>query len=169
MSFAISMRAVLSLIERAYPQSELGSDLVAQRLRQNFGSVSRTKPSSASRVLCALVPRTTVCPESRLAAMADALIHAERYDEAATWAAMAIREAPDYHNGLSAAAVSYALAGEPELALSVTTRLRQLDPGPRISQLKEIRGPSTTIRVDLFNRMAQQSDGQALDTPKVDV
>jgi TolB-like protein len=78
---------------------------------------------------------------SMQAAMADALIHAKRYDEASTWAAMAIREAPNYHNGLRAAAASNALAGRLELAQKATAQLRQLDPALRVSMLKGIQGP----------------------------
>ena len=75
------------------------------------------------------------------AAMADAHFHAERYDEASMWAAMAIRGAPDYHNGLRAAAVSSALAGKLELAQQAMARLRQLHPTLRISNLSEVQGP----------------------------
>jgi adenylate cyclase len=73
-------------------------------------------------------------------AIADAYFHAGRYDEAASWAAMAIREAPR-HNGLRIAAASNALAGRLELAQEAMARLRQLDPALRISNLRNVQGP----------------------------
>jgi TolB-like protein/tetratricopeptide (TPR) repeat protein len=74
------------------------------------------------------------------AAIADAHFHAGRYDEASSWAAIAIREVP-YHNGLRIAAASNALAGRLERAQIVMARLRQLDPELRVSNLKSVQGP----------------------------
>jgi adenylate cyclase len=73
-------------------------------------------------------------------AMADAHFFAGRYDEASSWAAMSIREAPR-HNGLRIVAASNALAGQPELAREAMARLRQLDPTLRISNLRNVQGP----------------------------
>jgi tetratricopeptide (TPR) repeat protein len=74
------------------------------------------------------------------AAMADAHLHAGRYDEASSWAAIAIREAPN-HNGLRIVAASSALAGRLKQAQMAMARLRQLDPELRISNLKSVQGP----------------------------
>jgi len=75
------------------------------------------------------------------AATADAHFHAGRYDEAAAWAAIALRDAPDHHNALRISAASNALAGRPERAAGSMARLRQLDPALRVSTLKWSQGP----------------------------
>jgi TolB-like protein len=64
-----------------------------------------------------------------------------RYDEAASWAAMALQDNPDYQPGLRIAAASHAMAGRPELAHEATARLRQLHPALRVSTLKDLVGP----------------------------
>ena len=51
-----------------------------------------------------------------------------RYDEAASWAAMALQDKPDYQPGLRIAAASNAMAGRPEQAHKAVARLRQLNP-----------------------------------------
>jgi TolB-like protein len=60
-----------------------------------------------------------------------------RYDEAASWAAMALQDNPDYQTGLRYAAASNALAGRPEQAHEAIARLRQLNPALRVSNLKD--------------------------------
>jgi len=74
------------------------------------------------------------------AAIADAHFHAGRYDEASSWATIAIREVP-YHNGLRILAASNALAGRQEQARLAMARLRQLDPELRVSNLGNVQGP----------------------------
>jgi tetratricopeptide (TPR) repeat protein len=64
-----------------------------------------------------------------------------RYDEAASWAAMALQDNPDLQFGLRIAAASNAMAGRPEQAHQAMTRLRQLNPALRVSTLKDMRGP----------------------------
>ncbi len=64
-----------------------------------------------------------------------------RYDEAASWAAMALQDNPDYQPGLRIAAASNAMAGRPEQAYKAMARLRQLNPALRVSNLKDVRGP----------------------------
>jgi TolB-like protein/DNA-binding SARP family transcriptional activator/Tfp pilus assembly protein PilF len=72
---------------------------------------------------------------------AHAHFFAGRYDEASSWAAMALREWPDYQTALRIAAASYALAGNLEEAEGVRERLQKLDPKLRISNLKDELGP----------------------------
>jgi adenylate cyclase len=72
---------------------------------------------------------------------AHAYFFAGRYDEASLWAAMVLRERPDFHDGLRIAAASNALAGRLETARKALARLRQLDPALRVSNLKDIQGP----------------------------
>jgi TolB-like protein len=74
------------------------------------------------------------------AAIADAHFHAGRYDEASSWATIAIREVP-YHNGLRILAASNALAGRQKQAKLAMARLRQLDPELRVSNLGNVQGP----------------------------
>jgi tetratricopeptide (TPR) repeat protein len=64
-----------------------------------------------------------------------------RYDEAASWAAMALQDNPDYQPGLRIAAASNAMAGRPEQAHKAVARLRQLNPALRVSTLKDVAGP----------------------------
>ncbi len=64
-----------------------------------------------------------------------------RYDEAASWAAMALQDNPDYQPGLRIAAASNAMAGRPEQARKAMARLRQLYPALRVSALKDLVGP----------------------------
>src|SRR5207249_3638210 len=51
-----------------------------------------------------------------------------RYDEAASWAAMALQDNPDFQPGLRIAAAGNAMAGRPEQAQKAVARLRQLNP-----------------------------------------
>jgi adenylate cyclase len=64
-----------------------------------------------------------------------------RYDEAASWAAMALQDNPDIQGGLRIAAASNAMAGRPEQAHKAAARLRQLNPALRVSTLKDLLGP----------------------------
>jgi TolB-like protein len=81
----------------------------------------------------------------RVTAMRSGTAHAHfflgRYDEAASWAAMALQENPDLQPGLRIAAASNAMAGRPEQAREAVARLRQLNPALRVSNLKDVRGP----------------------------
>src|SRR6266480_3958934 len=64
-----------------------------------------------------------------------------RYDEAASWAAMALQDNPDYQPGLRIAAASNAMAGRPKQAHKAVARLRLLNPTLRVSTLKDMLGP----------------------------
>ena len=64
-----------------------------------------------------------------------------RYDEAASWAAMALQDNPGYQPGLRIAAASNAMAGRPEQARKAVAQLRQLNPKLRLSNLENMRGP----------------------------
>jgi adenylate cyclase len=64
-----------------------------------------------------------------------------RYDEAASWAAMALQDNPDFHPALRIAAASNAMAGRPEQAHKAVALLRQLNPSLRLSTLKDQAGP----------------------------
>lgn len=64
-----------------------------------------------------------------------------RYDEAASWAAMALQDNPDYQPALRQAAASNAMAGRPEQAHKAMAWLRQLNPALRVSNLRDVLGP----------------------------
>src|ERR1700730_3318626 len=63
-----------------------------------------------------------------------------RYDEAASWAAMALQDDRDFQPGLRIAASS-AMAGRLKQAHKAMARLRQLNPALRVSNLKDVLGP----------------------------
>jgi TolB-like protein len=66
---------------------------------------------------------------------------ASRYTEAAEWAAKANREQPSFLGAIRNLAASSALCGHLEQAQSALARARDLDPGLRISSLKDRVGP----------------------------
>jgi adenylate cyclase len=63
------------------------------------------------------------------------------YDEAASWAAMASQDNPDFQPGLRIVAAGNAMAGRTEQAQKAVARLRQLNPALRVSTLKNVLGP----------------------------
>jgi TolB-like protein/class 3 adenylate cyclase len=69
-----------------------------------------------------------------------------RYDEAVSWAAMALQDNPEFQPGLRIAAASNAMAGRPEQAHEAMVRLRQLNPALRVSTLKDMRGLEEGLR-----------------------
>jgi len=69
-----------------------------------------------------------------------------RYDEAASWAAMALQDNADFQIGLRIAAASNAMAGRLEQAHKTVARLRQLNPALRVSNLKDAVGPLSACR-----------------------
>jgi TolB-like protein len=68
---------------------------------------------------------------------AHAYFCAGRYDEASSWAEMALRENPDSHPALRVGAASYALAGRMVEGSKLCARLRQLDPVLRVSNVRD--------------------------------
>jgi adenylate cyclase len=64
-----------------------------------------------------------------------------RYEEAASWAAMALQDNPDFQGGLRIDAASNAMTGRPARAQKAVARLRQVNPTLRVSNLKEVLGP----------------------------
>jgi adenylate cyclase len=63
------------------------------------------------------------------------------YDEAVSWAAIALRDDPDHQPSLRIGAASNAMAGRLEQAQEAVARLLQLHPALRISNLKGVLGP----------------------------
>jgi len=75
------------------------------------------------------------------AGTAHAHFMAGRYDEAASWAALALYDAPDFTSGLRVGAASNALAGRLDQAQKAAARLRHLNPALRVSNLRDVLGP----------------------------
>ena len=63
-----------------------------------------------------------------------------RYDEAASWAAMALQDNPDFQAGVRISALSNAMAGRLEEARDTTARLQRLNPTLRVSNLRHVLG-----------------------------
>ena len=77
---------------------------------------------------------------------------ASRYSEAVEWAGKANREQPTFLGAIRNLAASNALHGDLEQAQRALARARDLDPGLRISNLKDRVGP---YRTDDFARFAE--------------
>jgi adenylate cyclase len=73
-----------------------------------------------------------------------------RYDEAASWAATALQDNPDFQAGVRISAASNAIAGRPEQAHEAVVRLQRLNPTLRVSNLKDVLG--TYRRVEDLGR-----------------
>jgi Flp pilus assembly protein TadD len=86
------------------------------------------------------------------AATASAHFFAGRYAEASSWAEAAGRAKPNHLIAASMVAASSALAGRLSEAEKAITRLRQLDPALRLSNLKDL-GP--VRRPEDFARWAE--------------
>jgi tetratricopeptide (TPR) repeat protein len=64
-----------------------------------------------------------------------------RYDDAASWAAMALQYNPDHQPALRIGAASHAMAGRLEQAQKAVVRLQQVYPTLCVSDLKNVLGP----------------------------
>jgi len=64
-----------------------------------------------------------------------------RFEDAVSWAAMALLDKPNFQPGLRISAASNAMAGRPEQAHKAIARLRHLNPGLRVSNLKDVLSP----------------------------
>jgi len=73
--------------------------------------------------------------------MAMAHFFAGRNDDAALWAEMVLREQPDHPGALRTFAASHAFAGRIEQAQKAMSRIRQIDPTLRISNLADVLPP----------------------------
>ncbi len=64
-----------------------------------------------------------------------------RYDEAASWAALALQNNPDFQAGIRISAATNGMAGRLEDAHEMVARLRRLNPTLRVSNLIHVLGP----------------------------
>jgi Flp pilus assembly protein TadD len=65
-------------------------------------------------------------------------LYAGRFDQAASWAEMALRDLPDFLIVVSISAASHAHAGRTEEARRAMHRLRRLDPALRLSNFRDL-------------------------------
>jgi TolB-like protein/DNA-binding SARP family transcriptional activator len=101
------------------------------------------KPDLAIEHLARAMRLSPLDPQTNMTRTATAHAHffAGRYDEASSWAAMALREWPDFQTALRIAAASNALGGHMEEAKNARQRLQKLDPRLRIANLEDELGP----------------------------
>jgi hypothetical protein len=99
--------------------------------------------------------------DPRVMGMRNGIAHAHfflgRYDQAVSWAAMALQDKPDFRPGLRIAAASNAMAGRPEQAHRAVARLRQLNPALRVSSLKDVLGPYRHADVSRYEEGLRQA------------
>jgi TolB-like protein len=129
-----------ALIDRALA---LNSNLAVAWLWGGWMKIWLGEPEAAIERFARAMRLSPLDP--RVTAMRAGTAHAHfflgRYDEAASWAAMALQDNADHQPGLRIAAASNAMAGRPEQAHKAVARLRQLNPALRISTLKDVVGP----------------------------
>src|SRR5260370_23390234 len=80
-----------------------------------------------------------------------------RYDEAASWAEMALQDNPDFQPSLRQAAASNAMAGRPEQAHKAVARLRRLHPPLPVSTLKDAGGPCRAGDLARYEETSRQA------------
>jgi TolB-like protein/Tfp pilus assembly protein PilF len=134
------LRAGAAFIDRALL---LNANLAAAWMASGWVRNWLGKPDQAIEHLARAMRLSPLDPQTNTTRTATAHAHffAGRYDEASSWAAMALREWPDFQTALRIAAASYALAGHLEEAKNVRERLQRLDPALRISNLQDELGP----------------------------
>jgi TolB-like protein/DNA-binding SARP family transcriptional activator len=132
--------AGVAFIDRALT---LNPNFATAWLASGFARNWLGKPDLAIEHLARAMRLSPLDPYTNLTRTATATAHffAGRYDEASSWAAMVLREWPDFQTALRIAAASYALAGRMEGAKSLRERLQRLDPSLRISNLNDELGP----------------------------
>jgi tetratricopeptide (TPR) repeat protein len=151
---AIALAAAGWALAHIVRDLELGAALIDRALVLNSNSAEAWyyggwvkiwlgEPEAAIKRFARAMRLNPVDP--RLMGMRNGIAHAHfflsRYDEAASWAAMALQDNPDFQPALRQAAASNAMAGRPEQAHEAMARLRQLNPALRVSTLKDVRGP----------------------------
>ena len=136
------------LLERALA---LNPNLASAWLFSGWAKIWRGEPDVAMDHLTRAMRLNPQDPQmfNAHAAMAAAYFFAGRYEDASSWANAAIREQPVHFIGTCVAAASHALAGQAAEATEAMTRLRQLYPDLRLSNLNDcfpIRQPDDAAR-----------------------
>jgi TolB-like protein len=126
----------IALLDRALV---LNPNLAAAWFLGGFLRAWRGEPDAAIEYFARATRLSPLDPETyRIqAGMALAHLFAGRYDTASSWAGKAVRDLPSFLMGVGVAAASHALAGRTVEAGRAMDHLRQLDPGLRISNLRD--------------------------------
>jgi tetratricopeptide (TPR) repeat protein len=138
--FGADLDAGAAFIDRALV---LNPNLAAAWYYSGFVRVWLGKPDTAIDHLARAMRLSPLDPIMRAFRNATAHAHfcAGRYDQASSWAEMVLQENPDSLPSLRIGAASNALAGRATEGSKICTRLRQLDPTLRISNLRDRVGP----------------------------
>ena len=138
--FVLDLEAAAGLIDRALM---LNSNLAEAWFWGGWVKNWLGEPESAIERFARAVRLNPIDP--RMSGMRSGIAHAHfflgRYEEAASWAAMALQDNPDHQPGLRIEAASNAMAGRLEQARTAVARLRQVNPALRVSNLKDVLGP----------------------------
>jgi TolB-like protein/class 3 adenylate cyclase len=150
------LRVGAGLIDRALV---LNSNLAEAFLYGGWAKNWLGEPEAALQSFARAMRLSPIGP--RVAGMRVGTAHAHfllrRYDEAASWAEMALQESPDFQPGLRIDAASNALAGRSERAHKTVARLRQLNPALHISSLKTVLGPYRHEDLSLYEKGLRQA------------
>jgi adenylate cyclase len=138
--FGHDLDAGAAFIDRALA---LYPNLAAAWYYSRFVRVWLGEPEAAIDHLARAMRLSPLDPIMRSFRNATAHAHfcAGRNDQASSWAEMVLQENPDSLPSLRIAAASNALAGRTAEASKMCTRLRQVDPALRISNLRDRVGP----------------------------
>ncbi|QIG98092.1 tetratricopeptide repeat protein [Bradyrhizobium sp. 6(2017)] len=137
------------LVDRGpYAQFQFGRGMALQWLDEKLARRSETVIEHFARAM-------RLSPLGRwLVDIQSGIAHAHfflgRYDEAASWAATALQDNPDFQAGIRISAASNAAAGRPEEAHEAVVRLLRLNPALRVSNLKGVLG--TYLRAEDVTR-----------------
>jgi TolB-like protein len=117
------------------------------------------EPDAAIKLLTHAMRLNPLDPLSFRAQGGIAFAHflAGRYDEAALWAEKALRERPNYPAAIRELAAANALAGRLAEAQKAMAHLREVDPGRRVSTVKDwvpLRRPDDLARLEQGLRIA---------------
>ena len=161
------VEAAAALIDRAL---QLNPNLAEAWHFSGWVRIYLGEPEAAIEHLAHAMRLSPLDPLTFVTQMAIAFAHffAGRYDDASSWAEKALatsppglRERPGYHPALLIAAASNSLAGRLEEARNAIARLRQLNPTPHISNLKNqipLRRPEDLARYTEGLRKAGLTD-----------
>jgi len=126
----------ISLVDRALV---LNPNLAAAWFLSGFLRVFRGEPDVAIEHFARAMRLSPLDPEMfrMQAGTAFALLFANRFDDASSWAEKAFSDMPNFMTATSVAAASHALAGRMEDARRAMQHLRKLDPELRVSNLRD--------------------------------
>jgi adenylate cyclase len=121
----------------------LNSNLAAGWGMSGWTNICLGEPEKAIEHAATAMRLSPLDPRAYTWQFITALAHlsAGRYDEAASYAARSLRDQPYYLSPMRVLAASHALAGRLDEAQRTMTRVRQLDPTLRMSNLEDVLPP----------------------------